>query len=226
MRGRLSRMQPGWPRGHAPRGYADRTEAGRALARELDAYAGRNDVIALGLPRGGVPVAAAVAHELGAGLDVFVVRKLGVPWQPELAMGAVASGDVRVLNEDVVRRLHISPEDVDRITTEERSELARRERLYRGTREPIVLAGRVAIVIDDGLATGATAQAALQAARRLGPERLVLAVPVAPAEPLADLAKIADETVCPLTPEPFDAVGQWYDDFRPTVDEDVAALLH
>lgn len=206
-------------------GYTDRFDAGRQLAEELTAYSGRDDVTVLGLPRGGVVTAAAVAQRLDAPLDVFCVRKLGVPWHAELAMGAVASGGVRVLNDDVVRQLRIRPTEIARVVDEELAELTRQESVYRGELPPQPLTGRVAILVDDGLATGATARAAALAVRRLQPTRVVLAVPVAPPQALPDLAEVTDEVVAPLTPTPFEAVGRWYQDFRPTSDEEVRALL-
>ena len=154
--------------------------------------------------------AAAVAERLDAPLDVFCVRKLGVPWHPELAMGAVASGGVRVLNDDVVRQLRIGPGEIAQVVADEMAELNRREVLYRGNRPPLPLRGRVAILVDDGLATGATARAAALAVRRLGPSRVVLGVPVAPPQALPELAEVTDEIVCPLTPNSFEAVGRWY----------------
>jgi putative phosphoribosyl transferase len=207
-------------------GYTDRYDAGRQLAEELAAYSGRTDLTILGLPRGGVVTAAAVAERLGAPLDVFCVRKLGVPWHPELAMGAVASGAVRVLNEDVVRQLGIRPDEIDEVSRAELAELARRETAYRGDKPPAPLAGRIVVLVDDGMATGATARAAAVAVRRLDPARVVLAVPVAPAQALRELTDVVDEIVCPLTPDPFEAVGRWYQDFRPTSDAEVRALLH
>lgn len=213
------------PTGGGTVAYADRFDAGRRLADHLSAYVGRRDVAVLGLPRGGVVVAAAVASHLGADLDVFCVRKLGVPWHRELAMGAVASGGVRVLNRDVVDQLRIDSEAIERVTADEAAELARRERSYRGDRPALDLTGRVAILVDDGIATGATARAAATAVRRLGPTRVVLAVPVAPPDTLQTFAGIADEVICPLTPDVFEAVGLWYQDFTPTTDADVRALL-
>jgi putative phosphoribosyl transferase len=207
-------------------GYTDRYDAGRQLAEELAAYSGRTDLTILGLPRGGVVTAAAVAERLGAPLDFFCVRKLGVPWHPELAMGAVASGAVRVLNEDVVRQLGIRPDEIDEVSRAELAELARRETAYRGDKPPAPLAGRIVVLVDDGMATGATARAAAVAVRRLDPARVVLAVPVAPAQALRELTDVVDEIVCPLTPDPFEAVGRWYQDFRPTSDAEVRALLH
>ena len=206
-------------------GYVGRDDGGRQLADQLAAYAGRTDVTVLGLPRGGVVTAAAVAERLDAPLDVFCVRKLGVPWHPELAMGAVASGGVRVLNDDVVRQLRIGAGEIAQVVADEMAELNRREVLYRGNRPPLPLRGRVAILVDDGLATGATARAAALAIRRLGPSRVVLGVPVAPPQALPELAEVTDEIVCPLTPNSFEAVGRWYEDFRPTTDDEVRALL-
>jgi putative phosphoribosyl transferase len=205
--------------------FADRRDAGRQLAERLREYAGRPDVVVLGLPRGGVPVAFEVARGLDAPLDVFLVRKLGVPGQEELAMGAIASGGVRVLNADVVRSLGVSDTVLEGVAAREGEELARRERAYRGSRAPIEVPGRVGILVDDGLATGATMRAAAAALRRLGPQRLVVAVPVAAAEACAELGADADDVVCVVTPEPFYAVGLWYDDFSETTDAEVQALL-
>ncbi len=205
--------------------FQDRIDAGRRLARALAHYAGRRDVTVLGLPRGGVPVAAEVARALRADLDVFVVRKLGVPGQEELAMGAIASGGVRVLNESVVDALHIDSASLERVAAQERRELERREQAYRGDRPPLDVRGRVAILVDDGLATGSTMRAAVAAMKRLGPARVVVAVPVGASESVELLRREADEVVCPEIPEPFYGVGQWYDDFAQTSDEEVRALL-
>jgi len=205
--------------------YADRRTAGRALAVALEAYAHRTDVVVLALPRGGVPVAFEVARALDAPLDVFVVRKLGAPGHPELAMGAIASGGVRVLNDHVVACYRPSPGEIERVTAFERQELERRERSYRGDRQPISIDGRVAILVDDGLATGASMRAAVQAARSLGPARVVVAVPVGAPDSCRAVADVADEIVCLMQPESFDAVGLWYDDFSQTPDEEVRALL-
>jgi predicted phosphoribosyltransferase len=207
------------------RAYRDRVEAGRALARRLGAYAGRDDVLVLGLPRGGVPVAAEVARALGAPLDVFLVRKLGVPGREELAMGAIASGGVRLLNAEVVRGLRIAPDTIDRVAAAERAELERREAAYRDGRPAPEPSGKTVILIDDGLATGASMRAAVMALRKLGPARIVVAVPVAAESTCADLEAEVDEVVCGLTPEPFHAVGCWYEDFSQTTDEEVRALL-
>jgi predicted phosphoribosyltransferase len=208
-----------------PSRFRDRREAGRRLAARLAAYANRPDVRVLALPRGGVPVAYEVARALDAPLDVFVVRKLGVPGHPELAMGAVATGGLRVLNESVVRALRIPERVIDAVAAEEQRELARRERLYRGERPPPDVRGRTVIVVDDGLATGATVNAAVEVLRGLKPARIVVAVPIAPPETCAALRAKVDEVVCAVTPEPFYAVGLWYEDFSPTTDEEVRDLL-
>lgn len=205
--------------------YADRGEAGRVLAQALAAYAGLPEVRILALPRGGVPVAREIACALRAPLDVFVVRKLGVPWHGELAMGALASGGVRVLNADVIGQLGIGADEVEAVAERESRELARREAAYRGKRPPLAVAGRILVLVDDGVATGATLRAALQALRQGGPARVVVAVPVAPADTLARLREEADEVVCPLVPAGFQAIGQWYDDFSQTSDEEVRAAL-
>jgi predicted phosphoribosyltransferase len=205
--------------------FRDRREAGVRLAGRLAAYAGRPDVVVLALPRGGVPVASEVARALGAPLDVFLVRKLGVPFHRELAMGAIASGGVRVLNTAILDAFGIPTEAVDAVAREEEAELARREREYRGERAAPDVRGKVVILVDDGLATGATMRAAATALRRLGPARIVVAVPTASSEACADLAEATDEVVCAETPEPFLAVGAWYDDFSETTDDDVRRLL-
>jgi predicted phosphoribosyltransferase len=205
--------------------YRNRQEAGRALAERLGAYRGRTDVLVLALPRGGVPVAFEIARVLEAPLDVFVVRKLGVPGQSELAMGAIASGGVRVLNDDVVAALGVSDRDVERVTARELEELARREAAYRGQRADPVVAGRVIILVDDGLATGATMRAAVAALRAQSPARIVVAVPVGARDTVREMAAICDELICPLTPQGFTAVGEWYDDFLETTDDDVRTLV-
>jgi len=206
--------------------FADRQSAGRDLARALRPLVENGDVLVLGLPRGGVPVAAEVAAELGAELDVFVVRKLGLPRQPELAMGAVATGGVRVLNRNVLEEAGV-PEDVlDEVTRREASEVSARERRYRGDRPPARLAGRTVVLVDDGLATGATMRAAVDAARLQEPARLIVAVPVAPRETVAALARSDVEVVALHRPEPFIAVGFWYADFTPTTDDEVTSLLN
>jgi len=207
------------------RAYADRREAGRALAERLQKYAGRDDVIVLALPRGGVPVAYEVAEALGAPLDVFLVRKLGTPGHPELAMGAIASGGIRVLNDEVVRYLGIRPEQIDEVARHEQIELGRREKEYTGGRGPTVLERRTVILIDDGLATGSTMRAAVQAVKQQQPTRVIVAVPVGAPETCQDLRAHADDVVCARTPTPFSAVGQWYRDFAQTTDEEVRTLL-
>jgi predicted phosphoribosyltransferase len=205
--------------------FRDRTEAGRRLAGELGAYAGRRDVIVLALPRGGVPVAYEVARALGAPLDVFVVRKLGLPWHEELAMGAIASGGVRLLNEDLVRHYGIGRDTIERVTAAERAELERRERRYRGDRPFPDLTGKTVVLVDDGLATGASMRAAVEALRQEGPARVVVAVPVSAPETCDAFRDVADDIVCAITPEPFHAVGLWYEDFSQTTDEEVRDLL-
>jgi predicted phosphoribosyltransferase len=209
-----------------PRPYLDRTDAGSQLARHLAAaYAGRGDVVVLGLPRGGVPVAAEVARALGAPLDVFCVRKLGVPGQPELAMGAIATGGVVVVNQDVVAEIFVPPDVMAEVTAAERAELERRERAYRGDRPPPSLAARTVVLVDDGLATGASMRAAVRAVRAAGPTRVVVAVPVAAAETCRSLEAEADEVVCPLAPKGFRSVGGWYEDFSTTSDDEVRRCL-
>lgn len=205
--------------------FRDRTDAGRQLAARLRKYANRSDVIVLALPRGGVPVAHEVAKAIGAPLDVFLVRKLGVPGYEELAMGAIASGGVRVINEDVVRQLHIPDEVIDAVAAEEQRELERRERAYRGDRPPPDVKGRIAILIDDGLATGSTMRAAAEALRKQGPAQIVVAVPVAAPQTCEEFRREVDEIVCAVTPEPFRGVGLWYQDFSQTTDEEVRELL-
>lgn len=203
--------------------FADRRAAGRALAAELGAWRGRDDVVVLGLPRGGVPVAAQVAAALAAPLDVFLVRKLGLPGHEELAMGAIASGGAVVRNEAVVAM--VSDDDFAAVRDREQRELERRERSYRKGRPPIPLAGRTVIVVDDGLATGASMRAAVTGLRTRAAARLVVAVPVAAASACADLRRLADDVVCLEAPETFVAVGHHYDDFAPTEDEEVRRLL-
>ena len=195
------------------------------LAERLTAYARRPGVVVLGLPRGGVPVAAEVAGALDAPLDVFVVRKLGVPGREELAMGAIASGGVRVLNSDVVRAAGISPSELERVAARELETLESRERSYRGARPPVEIRGRTVILVDDGLATGATMRAAVAALRDGGVARIVVAVPTGPRETCEMLSREVDDIVCATMPEPFTAVGLWYDDFAPVTDEEVRALL-
>jgi predicted phosphoribosyltransferase len=208
-----------------PQRFCNRTDAGRQLAEKLAAYANRPDVLVLALPRGGVPVGCEVARALGASLDIFLVRKLGVPGYEELAMGAVATGSVRVLNDEIVRGLGISEHEIDAAVARELQELARRERLYRGDRRPPDIAARTVILVDDGLATGATMRAAIQASRQQQPARIVVAVPTSSPDICEALKAEADEVICAMTPEPFFAVGHWYDDFTQTTDEEVRELL-
>jgi predicted phosphoribosyltransferase len=208
-----------------PQRFRNRTDAGRQLAEKLAAYADRPDVLVLALPRGGVPVGFEVARALGALLDVFLVRKLGVPRYEELAMGAVATGGVRVLNDEIVRGLGISEREIDAVVARELQELARRERLYRGDRPPPDVAGRTVILVDDGLATGATMRAAVTALQQQQPARIVIAVPTASPDTSEALKAEADDVVCAMTPEPFFAVGHWYEDFTQTTDDEVRELL-
>ncbi len=210
-----------------PTRYRDRRHAGQVLAQALSHYAHRDDVIVLALPRGGVPVAFEIARALRAPLDLFIVRKLGVPGQPELAMGAIADGGVRVLNRDVVEGLAISAETIQQVTERERAELRRRQQRYRGHRPPPDLRNRAVILVDDGLATGATMRAAVEAIRGQDPSRVVVAVPVAAASTAAWFRSWpqVDEFICPLTPDPFFGVGLWYDDFHQVDDAEVRSLL-
>ena len=204
--------------------FKDRRDAGRALAKALDAWRGRPGLLVLGLPRGGVPVASEVARALGAPLDVLVVRKLGHPGQEEFAMGAIASGGVRYLDESTLA-WPVPAAEIEAVVEREQVELARRERLYRGERAPLALEGRVLLLVDDGLATGATMRAAVMAVRAGRPQRIVVAVPVASREALQSVGSVADEVVCVFTPAHFRAVGQWYEDFGQTSDEEVCRLL-
>jgi len=207
------------------RRFHDRSEAGRVLAEKLSDYADAPDVLVLALPRGGVPVAYEVARALRAPLDVFVVRKLGVPEHEELAMGAIASGGVRVVNDHVVRMLNIPDAAVDRVAALEGAELRRRERAYRGDRPPPSVRGRRVILIDDGLATGSTMRAAAAALRRQEPAEIVVAVPVSAEETCDEFRTEVDRVICAMTPEPFRAVGMWYEDFSQTTDAEVHELL-
>ncbi|MFE2880468.1 phosphoribosyltransferase family protein [Streptomyces roseus] len=204
--------------------FTDRDDAGRRLGTELARYAVDHPVV-LGLPRGGVPVAFHVAHALGAPLDVIVVRKLGVPYQPELAFGAIGEGGVRVISEDIVRRGRLTPRDIAAVEEAEQAELTRRAARYRAGRPQEDLHGRTVIVVDDGIATGATAAAACQVVRAQGAARIVMAAPVAPPDALARVGAVADEVVCLGSPPGFSSVGQWYRDFSQTPDEEVVALL-
>ncbi len=205
--------------------FKNRVTAGRFLAGKLSEYADRSDVLVLALPRGGVPVAFEVARALHAPLDLFLVRKLGMPGQEELAMGAIASGEVRVLNDDVVGALRIPEEVIDQVAAVEERELKRRERAYRGDRPPPNVKNRIVILIDDGLATGSTMRAAVAALRKQKPARIVVAVPVGAVETCAELRREADEVICGRMPSPFYAVGQWYSDFSQTTDEEVRELF-
>jgi predicted phosphoribosyltransferase len=205
--------------------FRDRAEAGQRLAEKLAAYANRPDVLVLALPRGGVPVAAEVARALNAPMDVFLVRKLGLPGQEELAMGAVATGGVRVLNESLVRALGVPGAVIETVTAQEEQELARRERLYRGDRPPPEVHGRTVILVDDGLATGATMLAAVRALRQQQPARIVVGVPTAAPETCEALKAEADDVICAVTPEPFYSVGLWYENFSQTTDDEVRTLL-
>lgn len=204
--------------------FTDRSDAGRQLAGRLTHLEGRNAIV-LALPRGGVPVAFEIARTLRAPLDVLNVRKLGVPWHEELAMGAIATGGVRVVNEDVIRSLGLTEADLEEITTRQRAELDRRERLYRGGRPGPSLDGRTVILVDDGIATGATARAAINAIRSQQPARIVLAVPVVQASVAIELAREVDELVYEVAPESLYAIGVWYDDFRQLSDDDVRVTL-
>jgi putative phosphoribosyl transferase len=205
--------------------YTDRREAGRDLAVLLRHYDRRDDVVVLALPRGGVPVAFEIADALRAPLDVFVVRKLGMPGFPELAMGAIASGGVRVVSDEVVRAHNIPDRAIEAVAQAELAEVERREREYREGRSLIDLHKRIVVLVDDGLATGSTMRAAVQAVRAHGPTRVVVAVPVGAQDTCAQLAAVADETICARQPEPFTAVGLWYRDFSQTTDKEVCELL-
>lgn len=206
-------------------GFRDRIDAGHRLAERLNGYEGRDDVLVFGLPRGGVPVAYEVARALGAPLDVFVVRKLGLPRHEELAIGAIASGGVRVLNDDLIRLLRIPAERIEQIAARELDELSRRESSYRGMQPFPDVRGRTVLLVDDGMATGASMRAAVEAMRRLGPAGVVVAVPVSSPEALEELRPVADDVVSVVTPEHLDGVGGWYDDFQQMTDADVHALL-
>jgi predicted phosphoribosyltransferase len=205
--------------------FSNRSEAGRFLSENLATYANRNDAIVLALPRGGVPVAAEVAKRLNAPLDVFVVRKLGLPEHPELAMGAIASGGVRVFNGEVVNALRIPDEVIDAVSAEELTELQRREKAYRADRPPLELEGKTVIVVDDGIATGSTMLAAVSALRQLNAARIIIAAPVIAASTYREMQRAADEVAAVVVPEHFYAVGQWYEDFSQTSDEEVRELL-
>ena len=205
--------------------FSDRKDAGRQLAAKMKDYKGHRDLVVLALPRGGVPVGAEVARELEAPFDVFLVRKLGAPGQEELAMGAIASGGVRVLNPSVVRGMGISDEVIEETVEREKEELQRREFEYRGARPPLDLKGRVVVLVDDGLATGASMGAAVQAVREAKPRHIIVAVPTAAPDTANEISKEADKVISVMTPSPFMAVGAWYDDFRQTTDDEVRELL-
>lgn len=205
--------------------FADRRDAGRQLAAQLQTYSGQGDVLILGLPRGGVPVAAEISSALHVPLDVFVVRKLGAPWHRELALGAIAEGGIEIRHEEAMRSLGVSAAEVDRVAAVEHEELKRRVFAYRGKRPPLPLAGRTVILVDDGLATGSTMEAAIAAVRHLHPARIVVAVPVGAPDTCARIETQADELVCLLRPRAFSAVGEWYDDFGQTTDDEVRALI-
>jgi predicted phosphoribosyltransferase len=207
------------------RPFLDRYEAGRVLGGRLQAFAGRPDVVVLGLPRGGVPVAFEVARSLGVPFDIFLVRKLGAPGQEELAMGAIASGGIVVINHEVVDGLRIPQEMIEAEIARERAELTRREALYRGDRPPIDVSGRIVILVDDGLATGSTMRAAVRALRRRNPASIVVAVPTAAPSTCEEFQTIADACISTITPEPFRAVGLWYENFEQTSDQEVIDLL-
>lgn len=206
--------------------FKDRRDAGRALAERLSEFADREDVIVLALPRGGVPVGYEVATALGAPLDVFIVRKLGVPGQEELALGALASGGITVFNETVVRAIRISRQALQKVIDVEQAELARRERLYRVNRPSLDVEGRTVLVVDDGLATGATMAAAVKALKKMGPAEVVVAVPVAASQTCEELEQQSGvRCICAATPEPFYGVGMWYEDFSQTTDAEVGEML-
>ncbi len=206
--------------------FTDRSEAGRALAERLGHLAGRDDVIVLALPRGGVPVAFQIAEALSAPLDVLNVRKLGVPWHPELAMGAVASGGISVLNEDVIESCRITTSDLEKVMSLEKRELEKREQRYREGRPPAPIRDRTVVLVDDGVATGSTMRAAVSAVRRQAPAKLIVAVPVATPSVVRELSELADDVVCPMEVDPLYAIGLWYVDFAQVADDEVRDLLH
>lgn len=205
--------------------FRDRTHAGQLLAQKLTEYANREDVVVLSIPRGGVPVGFEVAQVLHAPLDVFVLRKLGVPWQEELGFGAVASGGARVVEQEMIDALGLTSEEIEAVVEREERELRRRERVYRGERPAPNVDGKIVVLVDDGIATGSSMLAAIAALRRLNPAKIVIAVPVAAASTTRRLRKVADELVAVETPAAFYAVGQFYADFQPTSDEEVVGLL-
>lgn len=205
--------------------FTDRKQAGKKLANELQKYKNRDKVVVLGLPRGGVPVAYQVAKELNAHLDVFVVQKIGVPTHPELAMGAIASGGVKVTNENVIRQAGVSEEQIEEVVQEEKQELERREKLYRGSRPDIDLEGKTVILVDDGMATGASMRAALKALKKHNPEKVIIAVPTAPKDSCEEFRSKVDKMICLQTPTPFWGVGGSYQDFSQTTNQEVRELL-
>jgi len=205
--------------------FRDRKQAGELLARKLTKYANREDVVVLAIPRGGVPVGFEVARALHAPLDVFIVRKLGVPWQEELAFGAVATGGVRVLDEQIMESLQLTPEQIEKVTERENKELERRERVYRGKRAALAVKGKLVLLVDDGIATGSSMLAGITALRQLEPAQIIVATPVAPPTTCARLRKKADDLVCVSMPESFFAIGQFYENFQPTSDAEVCALV-
>jgi putative phosphoribosyl transferase len=205
--------------------FTDRAQAGRRLAEQLKAYANREDVTVLGVPRGGVPIAFQIAEELGVLLDIFVARKLGVPGQEELAFGAIASGGVCILDQEIIGAVGIPDKDIAEVAARERTELERRERIYRGNRAPLKISARIAILVDDGIATGSTTRAVISALRRLQPARLVVASPVAPLSTFARLRQEVDDLVCLDTPKSFRAISEFYKDFSPLTDQEVTQLL-
>jgi len=209
----------------APDRFVDRQAAGRALAEAVAPHVDPEQSVIFGLPRGGVPVAYEIASKLGAPLDVLLVRKLGVPWQPELAFGAISSGDIIVYNDDVLRLVDLSKEEIAEVIAEERAELEHRERLYRGGRPPVDVTGKTAVVVDDGIATGSTVRAGLRALGQRGASRTIVASPVAPPETVAVLLEEADDVICLQTPADLMAIGLWYEDFQPVADEEVLRLL-
>ena len=213
------------PASRSDQRYRDRRDAGRTLAELLREYAGRDDVVVLALPRGGVPVGYEVAKALDAPFDVFTVRKLGVPGNPELAMGAIATGGVIVLDQRLIQLLGVDRSQLQQLVAAELQELERREQAYRGNRDPPEVTGKTVILVDDGLATGSTMRAAAVAVRELNPARIVVAVPVAAEETCDAFRDVVDEIVCGVTPRPFHAVGLWYDEFDQTSDEEVRELL-
>lgn len=206
--------------------FKNRTDAGRKLAKELERFRGQSNVLVLGLPRGGVPVAFEVAQALNVPLDVWLVRKLGVPGREELAMGAIASGGTRVLNQEVIQMLGISEKAIAEVEAKERRELKRREQAYRGDRPELDVSGRTVILVDDGLATGASMRAAVQALKTQQPAELIVAVPTAAPQTCAEFEDEVDQIVCATTPEPFMGVGAWYEEFPQTSDKEVRELLH